>query len=307
MAQPMTSSVRTAPNNKPKCPCKLAQDLFIERDNCDATVLRICLVVFSEFVDDHLKFRRRGRKFHAGFKPHEGKPIILLRSCGYRGQVDVRVAPREARRYYTNYSVELVIELDRFVENVPAATELVLPEKIAEHRDGCGITAGRVRGRKFAAKKRRDAHKLEQIGGIETNIYRDRDLISGEILLRALLKEDILNGRSVANGGKSGAIGEEQRTPAIFVVELNVNHAVVIFVGIGVEEYAIDNAEYRCGRTDAQHQRENRGKHEAWCFSELAEAKAQVLKKGPHKEVTSDLDVLLDEREMEADSSERFS
>jgi hypothetical protein len=38
----------------------------------------------------------------------------------------------------------------------------------------------------------------------------------------------------------------------------------------------------------------------------LAEAKAQVLKKTPHKDVTSDLDVLLDERETEADSSKKF-
>jgi hypothetical protein len=39
----------------------------------------------------------------------------------------------------------------------------------------------------------------------------------------------------------------------------------------------------------------------------LAEAKAQVLKKAPHKDLTSSLDVLLDERETEADSSERFA
>ena len=145
----------------------------------DATVLRIFLVVFREFVSDDLKFRRRGRKLHAGLEPHERKPIIVLGSRRCRGQINVGVAPREARRHYANDGVELVIELDRFVEHVPAATELVLPEKIAEHGDGSGITAGRVGGGKFAAEKRRDTHELEQIGGIKADIDRDGNLIAG--------------------------------------------------------------------------------------------------------------------------------
>ncbi len=120
----------------------------------DAPILRIFLIVFREFVGDDLKFRRRGGKLHAGLEPDEGKPVIVLGARGHGGQVDVRVTPGEARWHYANDGVELVIELDRFVEDVAAATELVLPEKVAEHGDGCGITAGRVGSEEFATEER---------------------------------------------------------------------------------------------------------------------------------------------------------
>ena len=72
-----------------------------------------------------------------------------------------------------------MIEFDRFIDDVAAAAELVLPEKVAEHGDGCGITAGRVGSGEFATEERRDAHELEQIGGKKADIDGDGNLITG--------------------------------------------------------------------------------------------------------------------------------
>jgi hypothetical protein len=170
---------------------------------------------------------------------------------GGGGQVDVGVAPGETWRHYADDGVKLVIKLDRFVDDVAATTELALPEK--ENGDGCAITVGRVGGEEFAAEKRRDAHELEQVGGINADIDGNGNLIAGEVLLRALREEDIFDGRGVANRGKPGAIREEQWTATVLVIELDVNHPVVILIRIGVEEYAVDNAEDRSGRADAKH------------------------------------------------------
>jgi hypothetical protein len=57
----------------------------------------------------------------------------------------------------------------------------------------------------------------------------------------------------VADRGKPAAIREEQWTATVFVVELDVNHAVVVLIRIRVEEDTLDNAEDGGGRADAEH------------------------------------------------------
>ena len=38
-----------------ECPCEFSQDLFIERNDSNPTVLRILFVVFGEFIGDDLE------------------------------------------------------------------------------------------------------------------------------------------------------------------------------------------------------------------------------------------------------------
>ena len=76
------------------------------------------------------------------------------------------------------------------------------------------------------------------------------------------------------NLGRTGAGGLEQRAAATLVAELDVHHAVVVFVGIRVDEDAIDDAEDGGGRADAEGERENGGKGEAGGFAKLAKGEA---------------------------------
>src|ERR1700688_2236856 len=129
----------------------------------------------------------------------------------------------------------------------------MLPAMITENGNVRGITAGVIGSEEYVPEERRHVHKLEQIGGIKTDVDGDGNLIAGEILLRSLLEEDIFDRRGVTDCGKAGAVGEEQWPATILVVELDVNHAVVILIGIGVEEDAVDNAEDGGGGADAEH------------------------------------------------------
>ena len=61
-----------------------------------------------------------------------------------------------------------------------------------------------------------------------------------------------------------------------------MDHAVVVFVGVGIEQDAVDNAEDGGGGADAEHEREHRGDDEAGRFAELAEGEAEILHERVH-------------------------
>src|ERR1700675_5046779 len=69
---------------------------------------------------------------------------------------------------------------------------------------------------------------------------------------------------------------------ALLVVELDMHHAVVIFVRVRIKQDAIDNAEDGGCRADAKRQGENRCDDKARRLPKLAKREAQVLQQGPH-------------------------
>src|SRR6266478_259243 len=93
----------------------------------------------------------------------------------------------------------------------------------------------------------------------------------------------------------SAAVNHQQPTAAALIVELDVHHAVVVFVGIRVEQNAIHHAEDGGGRADTQHQGENRGDYKARRFAKLPEGEPQVLHEVPHEAFSLTEDTDLDE------------
>src|SRR4029077_19762862 len=107
----------------------------------------------------------------------------------------------------------------------------------------------------FATKERRDPHVVEQIRGVQADDNGNGHLIAGQILLIAACQEDIVEGRDIAQLFVTRSInGEKWSATAFLVVELDVDHAVVVSVRVGIEQYAIDNTEDSGGRADAEHQ-----------------------------------------------------
>lgn len=62
-----------------------------------------------------------------------------------------------------------------------------------------------------------------------------------------------------------------------------MGHAIGGFVGIGVHEDGIDDAENRRRRADSECERNDRGEREPGQLDELPECIAQVLEHSPHE------------------------
>src|SRR4029077_16554108 len=63
---------------------------------------------------------------------------------------------------------------------------------------------------------------------------------------------------------------------------LDMHHAVRIFIGIGINQNGINNAEYGGGRANSQCQRDDRRECEACRFSEVAKRVTQILQYSRH-------------------------
>src|SRR5580704_8620077 len=84
-------------------------------------------------------------------------------NCDWR--VDVGNLPSEAGRQNTDDGVEVVVEADRFSEDVAVAEKMALPEEVAEDGDvfDFGLVAGIFCG-EGAAEEWRNAEKFETVG-----------------------------------------------------------------------------------------------------------------------------------------------
>jgi hypothetical protein len=170
-----------------------------------------------------------------------------------------------------------VIELDGLAENVVIAAELFLPEKIAEDSDRSRCAVGDVGRREASAKEERNAHEVEEIGGISANVNRDRELIAGQIASVTGLEEEVLNRRGSVKLWGFRAVDNEKRAVSGFVAELDVHHAVGVLIRIGVKQNGVDDAENGGGGADAEGKREDGGEDKARRLAELAEGEANVL------------------------------
>ena len=59
------------------------------------------------------------------------------------------------------------------------------------------------------------------------------------------------------------AIDYQQRAATGFVAQFDVHHAIGIFVGIGIEEDTVDNAEDHSGRANSEGEGEHSGENES--------------------------------------------
>ncbi len=108
-------------------------------------------------------------------------------------------------------------------------------------------------------------------------------MVPGQVPLIVPRQEHVIERRDLPQVLVFATVYDEKRAAvALLVVELHMHHAVVVFVGVRIEQYAIDNTEDSGGGTDAQHQGENRGDDETRRLAKLAKGEAQVLQKGPH-------------------------
>jgi hypothetical protein len=214
---------------------------------------------------------------HAGFETNESVPKIVGIGGGNIGEIDVGVAPGETRCSHADDGVEFVIELNEFPENFAVATELLLPEQITEDGDGSGCAIGDVGGRKAAAKEKRNAHKVKEIRGIGADVNGYGEIGTGQIASVAGLKEEILNGRGRAKLLSFGAVNDEEGPAAVLVLELDVDHTVVVSVRIGIQKDGVDDAESCGGGANAECEGEDGGEDESGRLAELAESKAYVL------------------------------
>jgi len=107
-------------------------------------------------------------------------------------------------------------------------------------------------------------------------------LIAGQNFLFTLLQERIIYGRHLAKLLICGAIDDQQRATVAFVPEFDMHHAIGVFVGVGIEQDSIDNAEDSGGSTNAKRERKDSGNDKSWRLPELTKGEAKVLKEVAH-------------------------
>src|SRR5437868_12326183 len=98
------------------------------------------------------------------------------------------------------------------------------------------MAAGGVGGAKFATDKRRNSHVFKQIRRIYPHLDCDRNLVASEIFAAVILKKNIVKGGQLAQVLVAGCVDLQQAAAAVLVIHLDVDHAIVVFVRVGVEE-----------------------------------------------------------------------
>jgi len=171
-----------------------------------------------------------------------------------------------------------VVKLDVLANDAGLAAILLLPEKIAEHSNRAGVAARSVGGAELAAEEGRYSHVGEEIGGVAANIDRDGEAVAGERLPGVVHQEDVVDGGKLlkvfefgGGDGKKAAVGRR------LVAELDMDHAVGVLVGVGIEQDGADHAEdgYACPDTECQGADGHQGK--AGRLPELPEAESEIL------------------------------
>src|SRR6266581_581441 len=147
---------------------------------------------------------------------NERHPVIVRIRCRRSGYVHVRVAPGETGGRYADDGIEDVVKLDCLPNHIPISTELLLPEKVTQHRDR----------RDFAAKS---------IGRCE--------LATRKGFLPLIFEEDIVYGRGSQEFLILQAVDEEQRSPVALVAQLHVDHALWVSIGIRIKQDSVHYAE----------------------------------------------------------------
>jgi hypothetical protein len=120
--------------------------------------------------------------------------------------------------------------------------------------------------------------KVNRLGTVLPQLYRHRQLTAGDGGRRVPHLEGVVHALGLQHCLVARAVGEQQsRHAAVLVQQLDVHHAIVVFVGIGVEQDAIHHAEDSRGRANTQSKRKDRRQREAFVFQQLTSGEAKIL------------------------------
>ena len=96
------------------------------------------------------------------------------------------------------------------------------------------------------------------------------------------MQKDIVDRRGFAKYFGLCTVDDEQRAAVVFVAKFDVDHALGVFVGVRIEENAVDDAEDGGGGANAEHQGEDGADSKAGRFEELPKRETQILHQGSH-------------------------
>ena len=174
---------------------------------------------------------------------NERHPVIVRIRCRRSGYVHVRVAPGETGGRYADDGIEDVVKLDCLPNHIPISTELLLPEKVTQHRDRRDFAAKSIGRCELASQRRRHSHVGEEIGRVLALPDGDRELATCKGFLPLIFEEDIVYGRGSQEFLILQAVDEEQRSPVALVAQLHVDHALWVSIGIRIKQDSVHYAE----------------------------------------------------------------
>src|SRR5277367_4517793 len=171
----------------------------------------------------------------------------------FQGKIDVAIIPGEAWRSDADYGVVFADDLDGLSDDRWIAVVMALPEFVTEHGYGLRVLAVDGVGRDDAAPEIGwDTEEIEGVRGdiVALDVFRQVVTGYGEVPLVA--DESIFDDGRFADGLplRSG----EAETVLLPAGEggAQVHHAIRIRVRVWVYEDGIDDAEDRCGGSDAE-------------------------------------------------------
>ena len=197
--------------------------------------------------------------------PHERKP-----------NVD-RARRDHLRRHHADYGVRLIAKIQRATEHVGIALEEPLPKPIAD--DGEERAADAIFFfRECPSELRLQSEDLEKVRRHQASA----DLFGGASLEAAQVKRFSTRDRDVFEDGIVALpieiVRKRNRNLRLVGVGLGDDHdPIPVRIRQRPEQDAIDHAEDRRVRADAEREREDRDEREARRFPELAEREAEVV------------------------------
>ncbi len=282
--QPITNSSPTAPKSRKSVAPKPLHELIVQTLQRDVERSRkMRRRVLGELLEQRLQLGIGGGAAGARFEPQvcaEFRRRIVIQ---LERQVDIPIAPGEARWHHADYGVGLVDKLQRTTHHLRVGGVMSLPILKAEHHHRLRILAERRIGRdEAAADQRRHA---EMGGGIGCQIVRGhifRKIFIGGGEVPPILAHHAFNRSGLAELTNLGAGQSRPVLIAGLVLEHQVHHAVRVLVRIRIHQDAVNHAEDSRGGANAQCQRENRGESEARTLAQLPQRENGVLEQNTH-------------------------
>ena len=220
---------------------------------------------------------------------HRPQPVVATTDHPGPIEVDRRVdgvAPVERKAktggHDANNRVGLAIQLDRLVQNVPVAAEVVLPHLVTQHRNVV-FTFLLFPGQKGTPQHRLDAKHLEEVicRADVRKLYRT----VGRRLHRGVEVIGITGQRGEGAGLRALVLvtgpGGGLRITAGAAAH-DVNDAIRMRIGQRTQDHVIDDAKNRGGHAHAEGQREHHGNGESGGAAKLAQRVAKILKQRVH-------------------------
>ena len=284
-------------DDRPRAP----HDLFLQGDDADAPAGVFLWMLLGEGGRQRLEILFASFDVHIGPHPrqHVQEPVVARRARRERGvrghdvpgnpQLGRRPWQVEARGHDPDHAPGHAVHVEDAAHHGGVAAEAACPEAVAHHHHAipAGMAIGHVEdgaplpfGCEGPAKRRRDGHHPEEIGG-------DLDGFDHRRLAIAAKRR---GARAVLPGGHGleGAIlrvpvQEVSRRGVLAITALRSvgvedrHQSLRLAVGQWPEQHRVENAEERGVGPDAQGQRGRGGQGEARLAAQAAQRVAQIL------------------------------